>query len=402
MSTNYSARSFIAATIALLVIFGASATPIPLYEVYHQTKGVSYESLSITAVVYFIGAVTALLFFGRISNHLGRKITTLLAFGLAAAAMLLFLTVESAFPLILGRFLLGLACGLASSSITAYVVDTAHPDKQWLASAIVSNSPLVGLTIGALASGLFVEYGPYQLMLCYLVMLGVIAVSAALILSGHETVDRQKGLIKSLKPRFTLSNPSAYPVAAITFVATWALGGFFQAYGPSIAAEQLHEKSTFIGSIVFASYLFPGAIGGLLSGKLTPHQSQKIGMIIFTLSLAGLVFSLQQKNLIEFLIASALAGTAQGAVLTGSIRSMLHNAQIKERAGVLSIVYATSYTGAAIPSYIAGQLSNSLSLLQLLYCYLGLAIFACAFTLFYPSRERTVASAHMTKSLYNE
>ena len=111
MSTNYSARSFIAATIALLVIFGASATPIPLYEVYHQTKGVSYESLSITAVVYFIGAVTALLFFGRISNHLGRKITTLLAFGLAAAAMLLFLTVESAFPLILGRFLLGLVVG---------------------------------------------------------------------------------------------------------------------------------------------------------------------------------------------------------------------------------------------------------------------------------------------------
>ena len=125
-------------------------------------------------------------------------------------------------------------------------------------------------------------------------------------------------------------------------------------------------------------------------------------MIIFTLSLAGLVFALQQKNLIEFLIASALAGTAQGAVLTGSIRSMLHNAQIKERAGVLSIVYATCYTGAAIPSYIAGQLSNSLSLLQLLYCYLGLAIFACAFTLFYPSHERTVAPAHMTKSLYNE
>ena len=371
MSTkDHSPRSFIAATIALLVIFGASATPIPLYEVYHQTKGVSYESLSITAVVYFIGAVTALLFFGRISNHLGRKITTLLAFGLAAASMLLFLTVESAFPLICGRFLLGLACGLASSSVTAYVVDTAHPDKQWLASAIVSNSPLVGLTIGALASGLFVEFGPYKLMLCYLVMLGVIGLSAALTLTAHETVDRQKGLLSSFKPTFALSNPPAYPVAAVTFIATWALGGFFQAYGPSIAAEQLHEKSTFIGSIVFASYLFPGAIGGLLSGKLTAHQSQKVGMIIFTVSLAALVFSVQQESLIEFLIASALAGAAQGAVLTGSIRSMLHNAQIKERAGVLSIVYATSYTGAAIPSYIAGQLSNSLSLLQLLYCYL--------------------------------
>lgn len=385
--------TFIAATVSLLMAFAASATPIPLYEIYHRANGVTYNDLSLTAVVYFVGAVTALLVFGRISNHLGRKTATYIIFGLAAAASMLLLDVDGPLSLITGRLLLGLACGLASSAVAAYVVDSAPERLRWLAAVIVANSPMVGLTIGAIVSGTLVEYGPYPRTLSYAVVLGGLAVCAVLVASGRETVKRVPGLIASFRPVFSLpqADRRAYPIAACTFVATWALGGFYQAYGPSIAATQFHTQNTFTGAIVFASYLLPSALGGPFTARLTPAQAQRRGMVVYTLAVGGLLISLKVSALVPFLVMSGLAGMAQGAVLTGSIRSLLEGVSARDRAGVLSLIYATSYTGAAIPSFIAGQLSELLNLFQLALCYGGLASLACVITLLFAREPATPA-----------
>nr|WP_320114693.1 hypothetical protein [uncultured Desulfuromonas sp.] len=80
IATSLSFMAIFAASLSFMAIFAASATPIPLYEIYRRADGLSYSDLSLTAVVYFIGAVTALLVFGRISDHLGRKVVTLITF----------------------------------------------------------------------------------------------------------------------------------------------------------------------------------------------------------------------------------------------------------------------------------------------------------------------------------
>ncbi len=313
---------FIAATLSLLMAFAVSAAPIPLYDIYRRTDGLTYGDLSLTAVVYFIGAVTALLVFGRISNHIGRKPTTFLIFGLEAVSCVLLLNVDSALPLIIARFLLGLACGLASSTITSYVVDTAPASPRWLAAVIAANAPMVGLTFGALASGILVEYGPFPRALCYGVMLAGLAVCSVLISCSKETVKRRPGIVASFRPAFSLpqSGRRAYPVAACTFVATWALGAFFQAYGPSIAASQLGSDSTVIAALVLSSYLLPSAFGGPLTARFSPADAQRVGMVLFTLAVAGLLVSLERSLIVPFMLTSAVAGIAQGAVVTGSIR----------------------------------------------------------------------------------
>jgi len=367
----------------MLITFAASATPIPLYDVYRRTEGLTYGDLSLTAVVYFIGAITALLVFGRISNHLGRKPVTFLAFGLAAAACIILLDVNGALPLIVARLLLGLSCGLASSAIAAYVVDSAPPALGWLSAVIVGNSPMVGLTLGALASGTLVEYGPYPRMLCYLLVLAEVAVIAVLVSRGRETVARKPGLVASLRPVFSLPHADRrlYPVSACLFVATWALGGFFQAYGPSIAADQLGSRSTVTAAIVFSSFLLPSAIGGPLSARLSPARAQRMGIVFFTLAVGGVTFSVKTSMIGLFLAMSAFAGASQGVALTGSIRSLLEGVAARDRAGVLSLIYATSYTGAAVTSFLAGQLSRSLDLFQLVACHGALAAAACVITL---------------------
>ncbi len=373
------------ATLSLLLVFAASAAPIPLYDVYHRDFGVTYNALALTSVFYFVGAVSALIFLGRISNHLGRKPLALLVFSMAAISCLIFIYLHGAIALISGRLLLGLACGLASSGITAYIADAAPEKPEWVSATTISITPLIGLTLGAVSSGVLVEYAPYPLTLCYVVVMTGLTLCALLLFFSEDTVTAEPGLIASFKPQFTLpeQNKPFYPVAALTFVATWALGGFLQAYGPSIAAAQLGTLNVLTASVVFASFLLPGALGGPLTARLTAAQAQRLGMVIFALAVVSLVIAMSQSSVLGLIAASAIAGIAQGAVLTGSVRSLMRGVPRRERAGVLSLIFATSYTGAAIPTLITGQLSAYFSLLELAIFYAALASAVCVVTLIF-------------------
>ncbi|MBM9614148.1 MFS transporter [Desulfobulbus rhabdoformis] len=263
---------FISSSLSFIVLFAASATPIPLYDLYRRADGLSYSDLSLTAVVYFIGAITALLFMGRISNHLGRKPITLTSYLLTALACLILMKVDSATPLIVGRLLLGISCGLASSTVTSYIADSAPPALHWLAASVISCGGMVGLTGGAILSGTLAQYGPYPRVLCYLVMLIVLVACAILLVCSPETVRRTPGLLSSLRPQFSMPHADRrlYPIAACTFVATWALGGFYQAFGPSIAAQHLGSQNVLLAGLVFSSFMLPSAVGGPMNKFLAP------------------------------------------------------------------------------------------------------------------------------------
>ncbi len=391
--------------LSFITIFAASATPIPLYDFYRRAENLTYSDLSMTAVVYFIGAVTALLIFGRISDHLGRKPVTLICFALAAVSCLILLKVDSAMPLIAGRFLLGLSCGLASSGVTSYIVDNAPPSLHWLAAAIVSCGAMVGLTGGAILSGAMAEYGPFPTTLCYLVILAILTLCTVLVIFSQETVPiKQPGLIASLRPVFSMPHKDRrlYPVAACVFVATWALGGFYQAFGPSIAADQLGSQNVLTAALVFSSFMLPSAVGGTLNRFFTPVNAQRIGIILYTLMLGGILVSLKMSMILPFLAVSALAGAAQGITLTGSIRSLLVGLPPYERASVLSLIYATSYTGAAISSFISGQFSHFINLFQIALCYGFLAIFACIVTLVFARTPKSYVPPFSQSAISNE
>lgn len=383
MNHRFKGLGFLAATASLIAIFAASASPIPLYSLYRRANGLSYIDLSLTAVGYFAGAVTALLVFGRLSNHLGRRFVSLLALGLAAVACLILLDVTSATPLIAGRVLQGLSCGLASSAIASYIVDTAPSSPPWLAAAVASGAPMLGLTAGVMGSGALVEYGPLPRILPYLSIVAILGVCAVLIMLSRETVVRCPGALASLRPRLLLPKRARklFPVASCTFVTTWAFGGFYQGFGPSIATDLLGTSNALVAAMVFASVIAPGAIGGALTGRLSPAGTQRIGMVVFFLAVIGVLLSLQARLVTPFLIASAFVGVAQGATLAGSIRALFAGGEPAERAGVFSLIYATCYAGAAIPSLITGQLSRTLSLFQLATGYGMLAALGCVITL---------------------
>ena len=368
--------AFWGAAAALILTYAASAAPVPLYETWRSVDGLSYNDLSLSAVVYFAGAVSALVIFGRISDYLGRRPVAILAMLLNAVACLLFLTVNRAEPLIAGRLLQGLASGLASTAMAAWIVDTVKPSHSKLPALLISTSPLAGLSLGSLGGGSLISFAPYPRTLVFVISVLLMIISIFVLIYGQESVQRRPGLFRSLRPAFGLpaSGKPWYPLAAVVFTCTWSMGGFYQAFGPVIAAQYLHSTSAIAAAVVFASYMLPSLLGSTLANKVTPGRAMIIGMLTFMLAIIAAVSALYAGVLVPFLIASAFAGAAQGATMNAGIRGLMTGASAAERAGTFSVIYATAYTGAAVPTLIVGRLTSHFSLLQLASAYALLAI----------------------------
>jgi MFS family permease len=284
--------------------------------------------------------------------------------------------------LLAGRILMGLGAGLASSNVTAYIVDAAPARPTWLASVASSQTVMLGLAVGAVVSGALVQYGPWPRDLIYLVVIGMLLLSAALIAISPETVTPTPGARRSLRPsvRIPVRARHLLPVATAVLVATWATGAFYQAFVPALVEDQLHTNSSLVIGLVFAAYMGPSALGAPLGARFSPAAAQRIGMIVFLAGWIGLITAITTGALPLFITATIVAGAAQGIAISAATRGLLFGSTPADRAPIFAVVYLLSYSGAAIPSLISAQLSNVFSLPHIALGYGGLALIATVFT----------------------
>jgi hypothetical protein len=66
-------------------------------------------------------------------------------------------------------------------------------------------------------------------------------------------------------------------------------------------------------------------------------------MVLVFGAVVAILLSLHAGAVVPFIIASAVAGAAQGTTFAGSMRALLAHATAAERAGVLSAIYLISY-----------------------------------------------------------
>jgi MFS family permease len=194
------ALAFLAAVVSLTAVFAAVGSTIPLFNIYRADEGFTNAGISLTVVAYSAATLSTLLVAGRLSTHVGRRPIAIISLALLILGCLLLLKVHDIGILIAGRFLMGLGAGLASSSLTAYIVDAAPTRPAWLASVASSQTVMLGLAIGAIASGALVQFGPWPRDLIYMILVGVLLLSIMLVVISPETVTPTPGGWRSLRP----------------------------------------------------------------------------------------------------------------------------------------------------------------------------------------------------------
>lgn len=280
------------------------------------------------------------------------------------------------------RLIQGLSCGLASSCVAAYMVDTTPNDSSTLSAIATSGCTMIGLTLGSFSSALLMNL---NLTTIFLLIIILLVASAVLIICGEETVPTQPGALSSIRPYIEFPSQIRYlliPASAI-FIGTWAVGGFYQAFSSTIALDQFGVKNAVLAAAIFSSLMAPQIFGNTLIRYITKVRAQKVGMILFSISMILIVLSFQYKLVILFLILSILAAIFIGISFASTMEIILSKIKPDERAGVLSTIYLISYGGPAIINLVVGQIGNSFTLIQITIGYTIFVIFTTIITLIF-------------------
>ena len=112
------------------IMFIGAILPTPLYPLYREAFGFSGVTLTLIYATYVLGNLTALLFFGRLADQIGRRPASLPAVAVGMASAIIFAAAQGTGWLFVARGVSGFSTGLASGAATAWIAELyADSDK---------------------------------------------------------------------------------------------------------------------------------------------------------------------------------------------------------------------------------------------------------------------------------
>ncbi len=358
-------------------MLAASSAPSPLYAVYQAEFGFSTITLTTIFAVYVLALLLSLLTVGRLSDFVGRRPVLAAALVLDAAAMAVFLGADGVAWLVVARVVQGLATGAAVGVLGAYLLDLQPPDGSRLGSLINSAAPTAGLGLGAVGTGLLVQYAPHPTRLVFVVLTALFVVLAASTAALPETVRPVPGALAALRPQVAVPSAArrAFLGATPTMLATWALGGLMLSVGGSLLAGVFDVTNHAAIGGVLGLFAASGAAAAIVATNLAPPRMTRIGTSALALGTGLFVVAIADSSLSLFMLASVVAGGGFGSAFLGALRSVTQLAQPHERAALLSAVYIVSYVAFSIPAVVAGLLITHIGLRD---TALGYGVFVAA------------------------
>ncbi|MEA2171666.1 MAG: hypothetical protein QOF76_4966 [Solirubrobacteraceae bacterium] len=346
--------AFVLQTSILLLLLASSAAPTPLYATYQAEWGFSPITVTVIFGVYAVAVLAALLVFGRLSDHVGRRPVLLVALVVQAATMLLFALANGVPELVVARIIQGLATGSAVAAIGAGLVDL-HQTRGAIANAV---GAMAGTATGALGSALLVDLMPAPTQLVYLILLAAFLVQAAGVLRMPETSARIPGARASLRPRVAVPHAArgALGVAAPALIAVWALAGFYGSLGPALAHLVAGSDSTILGGGSLFVLAAAGALSTLLLRDVSAHRLALAGNLMLATGVATTLAAVSAHSIVLFFAGTAISGVGFGGGFQGALRTVVPLAGPTGRAGLISVVYTISYLAMGLPAIIAGAL----------------------------------------------
>jgi predicted MFS family arabinose efflux permease len=344
----------------LVTYLAASTAPSPLYALYREAWGFSALTLTLVFSTYAFALLAALLFTGALSDHLGRRRVILVALGLEIASILVFRHADAVAWLFVARAVQGLATGIATSALSAGMLDV---DRE-RGSLLNSVSPLFGMGSGALVAGALAQFAPEPTRLVFDVLLTVLALQTVAAFFLPETVTKRPGALASMKPQLAVPKrawPTLWKVLPVN-TAQWALGGFYASLGPSLARVVTGVHSPLLGGGAVAALVLSGA-AAILALRTRPARAVLAGgtaalVIGLSVTLAGV----QLHSTAAFFVGTAIAGLGFGAAFNGTLRTLVPLAEAHERAGLMSTFFALSYLAFSLPAIAAGLFAGHFGL----------------------------------------
>lgn len=339
-----------------VLFFAASSAPTPLYVVYQDRWHFSSLTLTVVFASYAGALLLTLLTVGGLSDFVGRRRVLALSLVIEVLAMVAFLTADGVWWLLVARVVQGVATGIAAGALGAAVTDLAPASRPTLAPAVNTAAPATGLAVGALASGLLVEYAPDPRALVFAVFAVVFAALIAALTLVPETVQRRAGALASLRPRASVPAEarSAFRAVAPALVATWAVGGLMLSLGPSLAAVVFGLQSHVVGGLVVTAVAGVSAVASVLTRTADPHTTMRRGAMALVVGVGIVLLGIATGSTVVFFAGLVVSGWGFGAAFVGSIGSTVGLVAPLVRAELFASLFVVSYLAFGGSAVLAG------------------------------------------------
>lgn len=353
-AVSLSGRAGAAAVAAMVaVMFMGSTLLTPLYALYQRNFGFSVIGLTLLYSVYVVGNLTALLFFGRLSDQIGRRRVILPAVLLAGVSTALFLFAAGPAWLFGARTLSGFAIGLASGSGAAWIAELIASADRTNAATMMTATNFAGLTLGPVVAGALAQYAPWPLRLPYLVYLVLLVAVALAVGATRETAKPKAAVLSRLSLRPRLGVPAAirarFIAPAISVFGLMALVGFYAVLAPTIIIRDLHQTNLAVGAAVVATMFLVTALAILATRRLSSRAAMLGGLGLMPPALAMLVWAQADRSMPLFLIGAVLGGVSAALSYRGSLQVVNDIAPKENKAEVVSTYFVAAFSGNALP-----------------------------------------------------
>jgi predicted MFS family arabinose efflux permease len=348
-----------ALTAGVLVIMMLGGTlPVPLYVLYEQQMGFGPLGVTVVFAAYVLGTLLALVLFGDLSDHIGRRRVLAIAVVCAAVSTGLFLAAAGIGLLIVARVVSGTAAGFATGTATAGLAELQPRGDHQAAAVVASGANMTGLGLGPLLAGIFAQYIAMPLRSVFWAYLGACALALAAITVIPETV-RHRDRRVSLRPRLAVP-PGMRAVmlgACLGVFAAFSVLGLFSSLVPTFLHGVLGVHNlALIGGGSFLIFI-TAAISQAASARLPARRSVSTGVPLLLVCLAALEAALYAKALWLFLIGTIAGGVAVGFIFRGGLGELNRLTEPQHRAAVVSTFFAVAYLGLGLPVVLTGLIS---------------------------------------------
>lgn len=364
MTTSPSWRPFIMVSLALCMGTIGTALASPLYPIYQQLWGLLPSHITYIFVAYMFGCLATLLFLGRTSNSFGFLRT--LQIGMACIILGLSLSVfaSNALWLSIGRFIIGIASGLISTSAMlglVYTIPEQHKNNAPQLSSIIT---VIGFGLGPFIGGVIAQFSEQPLVTPYIpVIFGGLACLIGLFFIRTPNFEPQPF---SVAPHLELPEKrdhSRFYIAGLTAFCAFGSFSLFASLAPSFVKDAIPWHGPLVSGSAIASILLVSAVVQFMAKSIPSAKCVNAGLMVLILSYALLALCMTQHWSALFFISDVLVGVGHGLGLLGAFGLVHQMTNNQNRSAVISTYLFIGYLGTIIPIIAAGYLSDHFGLM---------------------------------------
>jgi MFS family permease len=356
-SGNPAAGKYPIAAAAQALLLAGVFIPSPLYEYYHAQWGLTPGEISLVFAIYAASLIPTLLFFGGISDELGRRKTLTIAIGIAALGALTLACASNLWLLLAGRIFQGIAIAIGIPTATAATREWITPGMENRVGIVAIVAVAIGSAFGALLAGVLAQYAPWPTVLPFIVYVALLAVLVLVVRTvpscPHCVRAAHHGL-PSIPP--AIRRPF-FIAAAQSFVG-WSVIAIFVSLVPSFLDAALGVHSLLTGSFVVCGI----QVGALWAACIAGRASNRADIILALLALGAglwtLLLAVPHHALVPLALGVVIVGLGNGLGYIAGLNIVNAIAPPERRAETLAGLFVASYVGFSLPALTVGLVAN--------------------------------------------